>query len=78
MNPNVNEAELDRAIEELEPLLVRCHYKNALERLEEAFEAAMADSPQAGRALIEKIHLIAGSRRKHARTVTLEKRQFKT
>lgn len=78
MKPDVNEAELDRAIEEMEPLLVRAHYNAALERLAEAFEAAMAQNPQAGRALIEKIHLIAGSRRMHARAVSVEARRFKT
>jgi hypothetical protein len=78
MNPNANEAEVDRVLKELEPLVVRGHYNIALERLAEAFERAMAEDPQAGRALIEKIHLIAGSRRMHARAVSLDKRRFKT
>lgn len=76
MNPEA-ESKFDDMVEELEPLLVRAHYNTALDRLAEAFEVAMADSPAAGRAFISRIHLIAGSRRMHARAVSVEKRKFK-
>ena len=72
------DAEIQVMFDDLEVNLVRSHYNTALERLAEVFEAALADSPQAGRYLVEKIHLIAGSRRMHARAVSVDARRIKT
>lgn len=79
---NQTDPRTDDKLEELfhqtEDLMVRAHYKAALERLNLAFIEAMTDGPQGGRALVEKIHLISGSRRRNARAVSLERRRNKT
>ncbi len=60
--------ELETLLGNLEPAIVRGQFRAGCRRLEEYLERILErDGPQAGRALIERIHLIAGDRR----TVTL-------
>ncbi len=48
-----------------EPALARAHFRKAIRRLEVYFETALdATGAQAGRDVIEKIHVITGERRR--------------
>jgi len=68
-------ATLEALIQTLEPDIVRSQFKRAVERLKEKLEEDLArDGAQAGRALLEKMALIAGDRRKKAMNVQVERR----
>ena len=63
-------------LEDLEPKVVRSQFKRAVERLESLLESRLADEgPQGGRALLEKMALIAGDRRTKAINVEVERRR---
>ena len=65
---------IDDAIARAEPILARAQFNKALERLREEFEKRLEDDVQSGRALTEKVHLIAGNRRTKAVNVEVERR----
>ena len=68
-------AELAVLLEGLEPAIVRAQFKRAVERLEDLLEKRIQDEgAQGGRALLEKMHLIAGDRRTKAMNVQVERR----
>lgn len=68
-------AELEALIVTLEPAIIRGQFKAAACRLEELIEKKLADEGgQGARALLEKMHLIAGDRRTKAINVTVERR----
>lgn len=70
------EERVDAAIATAEPLIIRSQFKRAVERLEELLEARMAEEgPQGGRALLEKMALIAGDRRTKAIQVEVDRRR---
>jgi len=72
----IHEATIDEKIAALEPLLVRSQFKRAVERLEDLLERRLADEgPQAGRALLEKMALIAGDRRTKTLSVEVDRRR---
>lgn len=72
----IHEAGVDVAIANAEPLIVRSQFKRAVERLEERLEKLLAeDGAQAGRALLEKMALIAGDRRMKTLEVECDRRQ---
>ena len=73
--PLYNVEEFERKCEELESVICRAHFNQAVKRLQAAFEAALDDNPKAARYLIEKVHLIAGSRRGQARADSVEARR---
>ena len=69
-------AELEALLVELEPDIVRSQFKRAVERLHKKLEEDMArDGSQAGRALLEKMALIAGDRRTKTLNVPVERRR---
>ncbi len=69
------EAAIDAAIVSAEPAVIRSQFKRAVERLEDLLELRLADEgPQGGRALLEKMALIAGDRRRKALNVQVERR----
>jgi hypothetical protein len=76
MNKTIEDtAELETLLADLEPAIVRGQFRAACRRLEEVLELDLErDGPQAGRALIERIHLIAGNRRTKAMNVQVERR----
>jgi len=60
-----SDSEIARAILTHEPALARAHFRKAIRRLEVYFETALdATGAQAGRDVIEKIHVITGKRRR--------------
>jgi len=71
--------ELDRVdtlLDGLEPLVVRAQFKQAIERLREAFEATIKnDGIDSGRRLIELVHLLSGNRRFKHHSVNLNRRK---
>lgn len=69
-------AELEVLLADLEPKVVRSQFKRAVVRLEEYLEKRLADEgPQGGRALLEKMALIAGDRRTKTLNVEVERRR---
>ena len=69
-------AELEILLEDLEPKVVRSQFKRAVARLEFLLERRLEDEgPQGGRALLEKMALIAGDRRTKAINVEVERRR---
>ena len=63
-------------LEDLEPAIVRSQFKRAVERLEDLLEKRMTDEgAQGGRALLEKMALIAGDRRSKAMNVGVDRRR---
>ena len=70
------EAAIDAAIVSAEPAVIRSQFKRAVERLEELLDTRILDEgPQGGRALLEKMALIAGDRRRKAVNVQVERRR---
>lgn len=70
------EAAIDAAIVSAEPAVIRSQFRRAVERLEDLLEKRLADEgPQGGRALLEKMALIAGDRRSKAMNVDVERRR---
>ncbi len=68
-------ATFEALLVELEPDIVRSQFKRAVERLLTKLEEDMArDGSQAGRALLEKMALIAGDRRTKTLNVQVERR----
>lgn len=62
-------------LDDLEPAIVRSQFKRAVERLEKVLEKRIQDEgAQGGRALLEKMALIAGDRRSKAMNVQAERR----
>jgi len=60
----MDENGVDKLIEDLEPRIVRGQLNSALRRVVVEFEQTVErDGVQAGRRLIELIHLVAGDRR---------------
>ena len=69
-------ATLQVLLDDLEPRVVRSQFKRAVERLEELLEKRIqTEGAQGGRALLEKMALIAGDRRVKATNVQVERRQ---
>lgn len=69
-------ATFEALLVELEPDIVRSQFKRAVERLHTKLEEDMArDGSQAGRALLEKMALIAGDRRTKTLNVQVERRR---
>jgi len=69
-------ATLEALLADLEPDIVRSQFKRAVERLHKKLEEDMArDGSQAGRALLEKMALIAGDRRTKTLNVPVERRR---
>lgn len=69
------EAAIDAAIVSAEPAVIRSQFRRAVERLEELLDKRLEDEgPQGGRALLEKMALIAGDRRRKALNVQVERR----
>jgi hypothetical protein len=69
-------ATFEALLVELEPDIVRSQFKRAVERLHAKLEEDMArDGSQAGRALLEKMALIAGDRRTKTLNVQVERRR---
>jgi len=69
-------AQLEALLEDLEPKVIRSQFKRAVERLEELLEKRILDEgPQGGRALLEKMALIAGDRRSKAMNVRVDRRR---
>lgn len=63
-------------LDDLEPAIVRSQFKRAVERLEEVLEKRIQDEgAQGGRALLEKMALIAGDRRSKAMNVQADRRR---
>lgn len=63
-------------LETLEPRIVRGQFNIAVRRLREVLEERMEhDGAQGGRALLEKMHLIAGDRRMKTINVDVDRRQ---
>ncbi len=59
-----DEATLDTRLAELEPVVLRGQLNAAIKRLEQVFDRTVArDGLQAGRRLVELIHLVGGDRR---------------
>ncbi len=70
-----NEERVDAAIATAEPLIIRSQFKRAVERLQEVLELELErNGPQGGRALLEKMNLVAGDRRVKAMNVQIERR----
>ncbi len=70
------EAVIDAAIVSAEPAVIRSQFKRAVERLEDLLELRiLEEGPQGGRALLEKMALIAGDRRAKAVNVQVERRR---
>lgn len=68
-------AQLEALLDDLEPKVIRSQFKRAVERLEELLEKRIQDEgAQGGRALLEKMALIAGDRRSKAMNVQVERR----
>ncbi len=68
--------EVDEAIARAEPPVVRSQFRRAVERLEDLLEKRLAEEgPQGGRALLEKMALIAGDRRTKAVQVEVDRRR---
>jgi len=59
-------AEADRKLNELEPLIIKNQFAFAVQRLQKVFDERLSSSPEAGRYLIQQVHLIVGNRRKVA------------
>lgn len=69
-------AQLEALLDDLEPKVIRSQFKRAVERLEELLEKRIQDEgAQGGRALLEKMALIAGDRRSKAMNVQVERRR---
>ena len=69
-------ATFEALLVELEPDIVRSQFKRAAERLHKKLEEELArDGAQAGRALLEKMALIAGDRRTKTLNVQVERRR---
>lgn len=67
---------IDAAIVSAEPAIIRAQFKRAVRRLEDLLEVRILDDgPQGGRALLEKMALIAGDRRMKAIEVQVERRR---
>ncbi len=77
MNQKIEDtAALEVLLADLEPDIVRSQFKRAVERLHTKLEEDLArDGAQAGRALLEKMALIAGDRRMKAQNVQVERRR---
>lgn len=66
---------VDKALEDLEPLVVRGQLNAALRRVVEVFEETVErDGIQSGRRLIELVNLVAGERRVKCLEVPVERR----
>lgn len=75
-NRNMDTGAFEVLLEGLEPAIVRSQFKRAVERLEEVLDKRIADEgAQGGRALLEKMALIAGDRRSKAMNVQTERRR---
>lgn len=69
-------ATLEVLLADLEPDIVRSQFKRAVERLHKKLEEDLTrDGAQAGRALLEKMALIAGDRRTKTLNVPVERRR---
>ena len=69
-------AALEVLLEDLEPKVIRSQFKRAVARLEAYLEQRIRDEgPQGGRALLEKMALIAGDRRTKTLNVEVERRR---
>ena len=67
---------LDAKLAEMDPLLAAAQFKHALRRLEQVgMERLEAEGPDGLRALIEKVHLVAGDRRTKFVAVELDRRK---
>ncbi len=74
--PIEDTATFEALLVELEPDIVRSQFKRAVERLHKKLEEDLArDGAQAGRALLEKMALIAGDRRTKTLNVQVERRR---
>lgn len=68
-------AQLEALLDDLEPKVIRSQFKRAVERLEALLEKRIQEEGnQGGRALLEKMALIAGDRRSKAMNVQVERR----
>jgi len=74
--PGSFDSDVDKFLLELEPNIVRGQFNAASKRLAAVLESTLASDggTQAARALIEKMHLIAGNRRTKAQNVELDRR----
>lgn len=73
---STNPKNVDQAIADFENLRDRYQAKEAVKRLQEAFERAFADdNPHSVRNLIEKTHLICGDRRVRNLSVAVDQRR---
>ena len=71
---NTNQ-KIDALIAQAEPAIIRAQFQRAVERLEDVLELALdRDGPQAARALLEKMALVAGDRRKKVVNVDFDRR----
>lgn len=72
----ISTGQFEILLDGLEPAIVRSQFKRAVERLEELLEKRIQDEgAQGGRALLEKMALIAGDRRSKAMNVQVERRR---
>jgi len=71
--------ELDRVdalLDGLEPLVLKAQFKQAIQRLQRAFEETIEqDGLDSGRRLIELVHLLSGNRRFKHQSVNLDRRK---
>lgn len=75
MTARIGTDPVDAAIAALEPLVARSQLKRALEHARAHFERQMElGGPQAGRAVLEKLYLVCGDRRKKALNVECDRR----
>lgn len=76
LDRKISTGQFEVLLDGLEPAIIRSQFKRAVARLDALLEARMADEgPQGGRALLEKMALIAGDRRRKAVNVTTERRR---
>ncbi len=67
--------DVDKVLADLEPVIVRGQLNAALRRVVEVFEETVErDGIQAGRRLVELVHLVAGNRRVKCLEVEIDRR----